>query len=173
MIKPLYFFLITYLTFSITNFCEATAQDNPWGKSVLLFEEKGTGYTRTETTTRCVTILYFHATDRGEAEYSTDISLWNDKRIVPKISTYFNNMNAYHINYAAFATNEYSGGNDYIRLRRYNPNKKRLKGSDVPGDYFQTKLFKPDATYHIQVFRYNNQIKMNIQNKDNTEDDLI
>lgn len=130
-------------------------------------------YTRTDTTTRCVNILYFHATGRGDAEYPTDISLWNDKRIVPKMSAYFNNMNAYHISYAAFAANEYSGDNDYIRLRRYNPNKKGLKGTDVPPDYFNTGLFKTGVTYHIQVFKYNNQIEMHIENKQDSADELV
>ena len=130
-------------------------------------------YTRTDTTTRCVNILYFHATGNGTADYPADISLWNDKRVVPHMSTYFNNMNAYHISYAAFAARKYSGDNDYIRMRRYNPNKKGLKGTDVPGDHFKTGLFKPGKTYHIQVFRYDNQIEMHIQNKQNSSDQLV
>lgn len=130
-------------------------------------------YTRTDTTTRCVNILYFHATGKGDADYPADISLWNDKRIVPHMNTYFNNMHTYHISFAAFAANKYSGDNDYIRVRRYNPNKKGLKGTDVPGDYFKTGLFKPYQTYHIQVFWYNNQIEMHIQNKQNAENRLV
>jgi len=130
-------------------------------------------YTRTDTTTRCVNILYFHATGKGDAEYPTDISLWNDKRKVPHMSTYFNNMHTYHISYAAFAANKYSGDNDYIRMRRYNPNQRGLNGTGVPGDHFKTGLFKPYQTYHIQVFRYNNQIEMHIQNKQNADDQLV
>jgi hypothetical protein len=122
-------------------------------------------YTRTDTVTRCVNILYFHATGRGDTDYPIDIALWNDKRTVPHMRTYYNNMNTYHISYAAFSAKEYSGDNDYIRLRRYNPNKNGLSETDVPGDYFRTGLFKPGVTYHIQVFKYNGQIEMHIQNK--------
>ena len=130
-------------------------------------------YTRTDTTTRCVNILYFHATGQGTQAYPTDISLWNEKRVVPHMRTYFNHMNTYHISYAAFSAKEYSGTNDYIRLRRYNPNKKGLKGTDIPGDHFRTGLFKPNVTYHIQVIKYGSRIEMHIQNKENEEEGLI
>ncbi len=129
-------------------------------------------YTKTDTTTRCVNILYFHATGKGDADYPTDISLWNEKRKIPHMRTYFNNMNTYHISYAAFSAKEYSGDNDYIRLRRYNPNKIGLGGTNVSGDYFKTGLFKPNVTYHIQVFKYKNKIEMRIQNKLNSSDNL-
>jgi len=130
-------------------------------------------YTRTDTTSRVVNIIYFHATGKGDAEYPGDIALWNDKRIVPHMHTYFNNMNSYHISYAAFPYSNDSANNDYIRLRRYNPEKKGLKGTDVPGDHFKTGLFKPGVPYHIQVFRHNNQIEMHIQNNQNVSEQLI
>ena len=97
-------------------------------------------YTRTDTTTRCVNILYFLATGLGTAEYPVDIALWSDKRKVPSMRTYFTNMNSYHISYAAFSANEYSGNNDYIRLRRYLPHQKSLKATNIPGDHFKTNL---------------------------------
>ena len=83
-------------------------------------------YTRTDTATKYVNILYFFATGEGTSEYPTDIALWNEKRIVPHMRTYFHHMNTYHISYAALSAD---GKNDYIRLRRYNPQKKRLKAS--------------------------------------------
>ena len=130
-------------------------------------------YTRTDTVTRCVNILYFHATGKGGSDYPTDISLWNAKRKVPHMRTYYDNMNTYHISYAAFSAKKFSGDNDYIRLRRYNPDKKGLGGTDVPGDHFKTGLFKPNITYHIQVFKYNNEIEMHIRNKKETSEHLI
>lgn len=130
-------------------------------------------YTRTDTTTRCVNILYFHATGKGGDEYQNDIALWNEKRVVPHMRTYFNNMHTYHISYAAFAANEYSGLNDYIRLRRYNPDKEGLGETNVPGDHYKTGLFKTNVTYHIQVFRYKDQIEMHIRNKSETKEQLI
>ena len=90
-------------------------------------------YTRTDTSTRFVNILYFLATGEGSPEYPSDISLWNEKRVVPHMRTYFHHMNTYHISYAALSKD---GENDYIRLRRYDPPKKRLKGTDIPEDYF-------------------------------------
>lgn len=131
-------------------------------------------YTRTDTTTRCVNILYFHATGKGDKEYPTDISLWNDKREIPKMSLYYDNMNAYHISYAAFSAREYSGDNDYIKLRRYNPALKTgLEGTQVKGEYHRTVLFKPGVTYHIQVFKYDNQIEMRVQNKEDESEGTI
>lgn len=130
-------------------------------------------YTRTDTVTRCVNILYFHATGKGGSDYPTDIALWNDKRKVPHMRTYFNNMNTYHISYAAFSAKKYSDDNDYIRLRRYNPNEKGLGGTNVPGDHFKTGLFKPNVTYHIQVFKYKDQIEMHIQNSQVASEHLI
>lgn len=125
-------------------------------------------YTRTDTTTRCVNILYFHATGKGDSLYPTDISLWNDKRIVPHMSTYFNNMNTYHISYAAFAANDYSGNNDYIRMRRYMPDNKGLEETNIEGDHFKTSLFKPFVTYHIRVCKFKNKVEMQIHNKQDT-----
>ncbi|MEK6479422.1 DUF1961 family protein [Catalinimonas sp. 4WD22] len=130
-------------------------------------------YTRTDTITRCVNILYFHATGKGNAEYPSDISLWNDKRVVPHMRTYFNHMNAYHISYAAFSATEYSGDNDYIRLRRYNPNTEGLAETDVPGDHFSTGLFQPNVSYHIEVVKYGDQIEMHITNKADTSETLV
>jgi hypothetical protein len=130
-------------------------------------------YTRTDSTTRSVNILYFHTTGKGDVEFPTNIALWNDKRVVPHMRTYFNNMHTYHISYAAFSANDNSGNNDYIRLRRYNPNKEGLGGTDVPDDHFKTGLFKTDVTYHIQVFRYNKDIEMHIQNTNEPSELLV
>jgi len=129
-------------------------------------------YTRVDTATRCVNILYFLATGKGGEEYPKDISAWNEKREVPAMSTYFRNMNTYHISYAAFKANEYSGDHDYIRLRRYNPSKEGLKGSDILPDTFETGLFKPFHTYHITVTCLQDTITMNIQNKHDPADQM-
>jgi len=130
-------------------------------------------YTRTDTTTRCVNILYFHATGKGDPAYPTNIALWNEKRPVPHMRTYFNNMKTYHISYAAFSAKEYSGTNDYIRLRRYNPDKQGLGGTDIPGDKFKTGLFKPFETYHIKVVKYGSQIEMHIRHQADTSEALV
>lgn len=129
-------------------------------------------YTRTDTATRAVNILYFHATGKGDPDHPVDIALWNDKRVVPQMRTYFNNMHAYHISYAAFPADAYSPGNDYIRLRRYNPDNKGLQGTLVSGDHFKTGLFRSNVPYHIRVVKYKNHIEMHIQNKQNPSENL-
>ncbi len=129
-------------------------------------------YTRTDTVTRCVNILYFMASGKGTDAYPTDISEWKSKRAVPKMSLYFEHMHAYHISYAAFSAIEYSKDKDYIRLRKYDPKKQGLKGTDILPDYFNTQLFKPFITYHIEVVKSNDWITMSIQNKRDTSDVL-
>jgi len=124
-------------------------------------------YTRVDTAKKFVNIIYFFATGEGTDEYPKDITLWSDKRKVPTMSKYFRNMNTYHISFAAIRNN---GKGDYIRLRRYNPNGLRLKGSDILPDNFDTGLFKPFHNYHIQVVRLNNYIAMFVQNKNDLED---
>lgn len=130
-------------------------------------------YTRTDSSTQYVNILYFMATGKGDAEYPADISLWNEKRVVPHMRTYFNNMKTYHISYAAYGLEPGSPADDYIRLRRYDPNKSGLKGTDIEGDHFTTGLFKPNVTYHIKVIRSGGRIEMHVQNVENEEDDLV
>ncbi|MEM6346901.1 MAG: DUF1961 family protein [Bacteroidota bacterium] len=125
-------------------------------------------YTRTDTATRYVNILYFHATGEGSEDYPSDIALWNDKRVVPHMKTYFHNMRTYHISYATSTAER-----DYIRLRRYNPELKRLKGTDIAEDHFETGLFRKDVIYHVQVCKYEGQIEMHIQNKSTPSDSLV
>ena len=119
-------------------------------------------YTRTDTVTRCVNILYLLATGRGSEDYPKDIFKWKEKRKEPKMRIYFKNMNTYHISYAAFAAKKFSGNNDYIRMRKYNPNKEGLVNTDIKPDYLKTNLFKPFTKYNIEVIKKDLIIEMNI-----------
>lgn len=127
-------------------------------------------YTRTDSTNKFVNIIYFLATGEGSPEYPSDIALWNDKRVVPHMRTYFRHMNTYHISYAALSEN---GKEDYIRLRRYDPEKKGLKGTDIPEDYFPKGLFNTDVGYQIRILKFGDQIEMHIQNKKEVSQKLI
>ena len=49
-------------------------------------------YTRIDDATEAVTILYLQATGSGAEGYGKDISRWSDKRSVPAMSEYFNQM---------------------------------------------------------------------------------
>lgn len=144
-----------------------------WTKKIFKGNFKLTyEYTRTDTVTRCVNILYLLASGKGTKEYPEDISKWEIKRKEPKMATYFNNMNAYHISYAAFDANIFSKDNDYIRMRKYNPTEKGLKNTALKPDYSKTGLFKPFVTYHIEVIKNNSYIKMNIVATKNPENKI-
>ncbi|MFY0605103.1 MAG: DUF1961 family protein [Cyclobacteriaceae bacterium] len=129
-------------------------------------------YTRTDTTTRCVNILYFHASGKGDSEFRTDIYEWRDQRRVPSMRKYFLNMSAYHISFAAFDANKYSGDNDYIRLRQYDPSLNKLGGTEILPDAFKTGLFKPFVTYHMEVLLSQGTINMSVVNQADANDKL-
>lgn len=121
-------------------------------------------YTRLDSETNCVTILYIQATGSGEVPYAKDISEWSELRRVPSMKTYFDNMNTYHISYAAFPNNEDT--TQYIRARRYMPNATGLTGSDLEPDYFPEGLFETGVTYKVTVIKKDLDIFMRIQNSE-------
>jgi len=125
-------------------------------------------YTRLDSETRCVNILYIQATGSGEAPYTKDITEWSELRRVPSMRTYFNHMNTYHISYAAFPNNEDT--TQYIRGRRYMPNATGLQGSNLEPDYFLKGLFEPGVPHKITVIKKDLEIFMRIQN---TEQDVV
>lgn len=120
-------------------------------------------YTRTDNETRCVNILYIQATGSGKAPYARDISQWNELRKVPAMATYFDHMHAYHISYAAFPN---SGENrvSYIRARRYLPEGKGLKGTELAPDYEPQGFFAQGVPHHITVIKKDRDLFMCIEN---------
>ena len=121
-------------------------------------------YTRLDFENRAVNILFIHATGSGTGPYARDITEWNELRKVPAMKTYFNNMNLYHVSYAAFPLD----GIDttaYIRGRRYMPDTgKGLEGTDFTPDYFPVGLFEPGVPHHITVIKRGTDILMRIEN---------
>jgi hypothetical protein len=121
-------------------------------------------YTRLDFENRAVNILFIHATGSGNGPYARDITEWNELRKVPAMETYFNNMNLYHLSYAAFPLD----GIDttaYIRGRRYMPDTgKGLEGTDFTPDYFPQGLFEPGVPHHITVIKRGTDIHMRIKN---------
>lgn len=107
-----------------------------------------------------VNILYIQATGSGEGEYAEDISKWNNLRKVPAMSTYFRNMNTYHISYAVTGVPS-ENKDEYIRGRRYMPGN-NLNGTNLKPEYYNTGLFKIGVTYHIKVIKYGDQLYMNV-----------
>lgn len=120
-------------------------------------------YTRRDAEKQCVTILYIQATGSGKEPYEKDISKWNELRKVPSMKTYFNNMNTFHISYAAFP-NKGKERNQYIRGRRYMPQKKGLKGTDLKPDYYPVGLFDKDVKHLVTVIKKDKNVFMKIEN---------
>ncbi len=119
-------------------------------------------YTRLDSETNCVTILYIQASGSGEAPFTKDISEWSELRRVPSMKMYFDHMNTYHISYAAFPNNEDTTA--YIRARRYMPNAAGLAGSDLEPDYFPEGLFETGVPHKITVIKKDRAIFMHIRN---------
>ncbi|WP_435414392.1 hypothetical protein [Polaribacter aestuariivivens] len=74
-------------------------------------------YIKTDDENRFVNILYIQATGDGEGVHKKDISKWKKKREVPAMREYFENMNLFHISFAAFGNK--GDGFYYVRSRRY------------------------------------------------------
>lgn len=118
-------------------------------------------YTRTDNETKAVNILYIQATGKGEGEYLSDISQWKELRTIPSMRTYFNNMNALHISYAAFPNNEET--QDYIRARRYPLTKEKgFSQLEIVPTYFDTGLFKTGETYKLTVIKTDNNLFLKV-----------
>tara|TARA_R110002050_G_scaffold161176_1_gene290741 strand:- start:10311 stop:11084 length:774 start_codon:yes stop_codon:yes gene_type:complete len=124
-------------------------------------------FTRLDFESRCVNILYIQATGSGEEPYRKDIVEWKTLRQVPAMRMYFDHMNAYHISYAAFP-NQGDEREQYIRARRYMPNKTGLKGSDLKPDYYPDGLFAPGVPHKITVIKKDRDIYMRIVNSEQT-----
>ncbi|MFD1316408.1 DUF1961 family protein [Namhaeicola litoreus] len=123
-------------------------------------------FTKKDTMNKYVVIIYLQATGKGVTPYEKDISKWNDLRKVPSMSTYFNNMNALHISYAAF-----SNGKEYVRARRYPvTNELTFKDLVIDPSYDDLKgIFKTDVTYHITVLKTKEKLFFKVQGDDKDE----
>jgi hypothetical protein len=117
-------------------------------------------FTRRDNENRCVNIIYIQATGSGKKGFHRDIARWNAARKVPSMKTYYNNMNTYHISYAAFPDDTKS----YIRGRRYMPHRTGLKGTDLKPEYWSETLFATGVKHHITIVKKDRVIYMKIQN---------
>jgi len=122
-------------------------------------------FTRLDFESRCVNILYIQASGSGEGQFKKDIAEWNTLREVPAMRMYFNHMNAYHISYAAFP-NRGDEREQYIRARRYMPDKTGLKGSDLKPDYYPDGLFAPGVPHKITLIKKERDLFMRIANSE-------
>lgn len=119
-------------------------------------------YRRTDNENRCVNILYIQATGDGQGPYETDISSWAHLREVPAMRTYFENMNALHISYAAFGNK--GDGTYYVRARRYpKPDDQRFDVTRIPPSYDQQGYMPTDVLYHITAVKSKNQLSFTME----------
>ncbi len=123
-------------------------------------------YTRTDDAIRYVTILYLLASGEGTPRFDKDIMNWADDRQEPYMRHYFDNMDTYHISYAAFGVTNNDTDKDYIRARRYMPLlNKGLKGTALEGDSFGTGLFKTGVPHQIIVIKKGDELWMKVANE--------
>lgn len=119
-------------------------------------------YTRLDHEHRKVTIVYVQATGSGKPGFDKDISLWADKRVIPSMKSYFENMNAYHISYAAFENKNEDPANDYVRARRYVCGD--LAGTELDNEYEKTGLFETGVPHRITIIKQGRDLYMKIRN---------
>lgn len=121
-------------------------------------------FTRLDTASEFVTILYVQATGSGSEPYLADISAWRELRQVPAMRIYFDHLNTYHISYAAFDHGNTDPGNDYIRARRYVPESgKGLEGTELPPSYDRTGLFTTGVPHRMTVIKSGQDLYLHIQ----------
>ncbi len=126
-------------------------------------------FTRTDFEYRGVCIVYLQATGSGEGPYKEDIWEWRELREEPWMKHYFENLNTYHVSYAAYGNNKgNSKTNDYVRARRYLPSLKGLKGSELLPDYSETGLFKPGVTYKFTIIKVEQDLSMRVVGPEKT-----
>lgn len=128
-------------------------------------------YTRMDDINSFVNIVYIQATGIGEGPYAKDISKWSDLRIIPKMSTYFMNMNLLHISYAAFNNTDDKNKPDYVRARRYPATHGANFTTEtvVQGTFENTGFFKPGIKYHITIIKTDNKLFMNVEGEDESK----
>ncbi len=121
-------------------------------------------YTRTDSETRCVNILYIQATGHGKGPYVEDISKWSELRQIPAMRIYYENMNTLHISYAAFPNS--SDTSSYIRARRYPaPARDFGKKTKIPPSYDDDGFFVPGETYHITALKTDRKLFFRMEGK--------
>ncbi|GAA4957788.1 DUF1961 family protein [Algibacter aquimarinus] len=125
-------------------------------------------YTRTDSATKCVNILYIQATGDEESVYEKDISNWKNLREVPSMRAYFENMNLFHISYSAFGNSDNSF--HYVRARRYpKPDDKPFKVTQIEPSYDRQGFFKTGQTYHITAIKTKNDLFFKMESEDGVE----
>ncbi len=123
-------------------------------------------FTRLDTVNQYVNIIYLQATGTGEGPYDKDISKWTHLRAIPRMSTYYDNMNLLHVSLAGYGQNEEPVENGYIRTRRY-PRSLfggNFKDTMLKPEFLNTGLFLPGVTYHVILVKTETDLFMQVSN---------
>ena len=127
-------------------------------------------FTKMDKATKAVNILYIQATGDEEGPYKKDIMEWAELREVPKMNTYYNNMNLWHVSYAAYGNGDEKVKLDYMRARRYPVLKgKKFKDTEVGASYDDTGLFKNGITYHMTVIKKDDLLMIKVEGDGKTK----
>lgn len=153
----------------VTNDQRGMTIDTAKGYAVLWTDQEFQGdlrieydFRRVDSNDKGVNIIYIQAQGKGTGEFDRDIRRWSDKRQLAAMKNYFNNMDTYHISYAAFPGN-------YIRGRRYLPARnKGLKGTELEGTMKNTGLFKSGKQYHVTIIKREDELLMQIRGANET-----
>jgi hypothetical protein len=122
-------------------------------------------FTRLDDATKFVNILYMFAEGSGKEPCVKDIFQWKNLREIPAMKEYFIHMNLFHLSFAAFENDNEDVSADYIRARRYLPeNGKGLKGTEIMPEFLNTGFFQPGVKHHMTIFRYNDEVFMEVKN---------
>ncbi|GAA4815055.1 DUF1961 family protein [Litoribaculum gwangyangense] len=122
-------------------------------------------YIKTDNANKYVNILYIQATGDEEGIYETDISKWKNLREVPKMKLYFENMNTFHISYAAFGND--GEGLHYVRARRYpKPDDKPFNSIVVEPSYDMQGFFETGKRYHLTVIKTSAKLSFKMEHED-------
>lgn len=125
-------------------------------------------YIKTDDENRFVNILFIQATGDEEGVHEKDISKWKKKREIPAMRAYFENMNTFHISYAAFGNK----GDDfyYVRSRRYPIAKGQPFNSSVVQPYYDKQgFFEKGKKYHITALKTTDTLSFKMENDGNVE----
>lgn len=124
-------------------------------------------FTRLDTMTRWVNILYIQAMGIGESPYNNDITQWNNLRTIPYMRTYFEKMKLLHVSYAAF-DNSSDDPEDYIRARLYpvRPGCDFETETMLDGELTHTGMFEPGIVYHCTAFKTGTELLFEVSLSD-------
>ncbi len=125
-------------------------------------------YTRTDNETKAVNIIYIQATGKEEGEFVKDIFEWRHLREIPAMRNYFDNMNTWHISFAAFPNNEEV--TDYLRARRYPViSESSFSNTEVEPTFINSGLFKTGITYRITIIKTDSHLFFESRGDDMTK----